>query len=177
LTRGPVEARDSVAHMGLARSFEPHPDLASIRFLLGTWRGEGAGGYPTIGSFRYGEEMIFEDVGDRYLLYRQSSWTLDEGAPVHLERGFLRPGMDPRSVELTLAHPLGLAEVGEGRVNGTSMDISSEKIARTATGDAVSALLRRYRVEGDALTYEIEMAMDQTPMARHLAAELRKVPG
>jgi hypothetical protein len=161
--------------MGLAASFEPHPDLAQLRFLLGTWRGEGAGGYPTIGSFRYGEEMIFEDVGDRYLLYRQSSWSLDEGAPVHFERGFLRPGTDPDIVELTLAHPLGLTEVGEGRVVDTSMDIASGQVTRTTTGDAVTALMRRYRVEGDLLTYEIDMAMDETPMSRHLAADLRKV--
>lgn len=160
--------------MGLASSFVPHPDLASLRFLLGTWRGEGAGGYPTIGSFRYGEEMIFEDVGDRYLLYRQSSWTLDESAPVHFERGFLRPGMDPMRVELTLAHPLGLAEVGEGQVDGTSMDIASDQVIRTTTGDAVTALRRRYRVQGDVLTYEIDMAMDETPMSLHLAAELQK---
>ena len=121
--------------MGLDASFEPHPDLEDLRFLLGTWRGEGAGGYPTIGSFRYGEEMIFEDVGDR----------------------------------------LGLTELGEGRVSGTSMDISSDRVSRTTTGDAVTALMRRYRVEDGVLTYEIDMAMDETPMSRHLAAALRKV--
>lgn len=162
--------------MGLAASFQPHPDLAPLRFLLGTWRGEGDGGYPTIGSFRYGEEMIFEEVGEPYLLYRQSSWTLDEGTPVHFERGFLRPGMDTAKVELTLAHPLGLTEVGEGRVDGTSMDIASDAVTRTTTGDAVTALARRYRVVGEVLTYEIDMAMDQTPMTRHLSAELKKVP-
>lgn len=161
--------------MGLAASFEPHADLAPLRFLLGTWRGEGAGGYPTIGSFRYGEEMIFEDVGEPYLLYRQSSWTLDEGAPVHFERGFLRPGIDPDIVELTLAHPLGLTEVGEGRVDGTSLHIASDAVTRTTTGDAVTSLARRYRVQDDVLSYEIDMAMDETPMTRHLAAQLTKV--
>jgi hypothetical protein len=161
--------------MGLSASFERHPDLAPLRFLLGIWRGEGAGGYRTIGSFRYGEEIIFEDAGDRYLLYRQSSWTLDEGAPVHFERGFLRPGADPDDVELTLAHPLGLAEVGEGRVDGTSLDITSNQVTRTSTGDAVTALMRRYRVHDDVLTYEIDMAMDETPMSRHLIAELQRV--
>ena len=160
--------------MGLNASFEPHPDLEPLRFLLGSWRGEGAGGYPTIGSFRYGEEMHFEDVGERYLLYRQSSWTLDGGEPVHFERGFLRPGMDVGSVELTLAHPLGLTEVGEGRVDATSLSIASDQVTRTSTGDAVTALRRRYEVRGDVLTYEIDMAMDETAMTRHLAAELRR---
>ena len=114
-------------------------------------------------------------MGDRYLLYRQSSWTLDGGEPVHFERGFLRPGMDAASVELTLAHPLGLTEVGEGRVDATSLSIASDRVTRTSTGDAVTALRRRYEVRGDVLTYEIDMAMDETAMTRHLAAELRKV--
>ena len=160
--------------MGLNASFEPHPDLEPLRFLLGTWRGEGAGGYPTIDPFTYGEEMRFEDVGDRYLLYGQSSWTLDGGDPVHFERGFLRPGTDAGSVELTLAHPLGLAEVGEGRVDATTMSIESDRVTRTGTGDAVTALRRRYVVRGDVLTYEIDMAMDETAMTRHLTAELRR---
>ncbi len=161
--------------MGLATPFEPNPDIEFLRFLLGTWRGEGAGQYPTIESFRYGEEMIFEDVGDRFVPYRESSWTLDGGEPIHFERGFLRPGSDIGALELTLAHPIGVAEVGEGRVEGTDMDIASRPLIRTSTGDPVRALARRYRVQGDVLTYEIDMETDETPLTRHLTGELRKV--
>lgn len=161
--------------MGLAEAFEPNPNLEFLRFLLGTWRGEGDGRYPTISSFRYGEEMIFEDVGDVFMLFRQSSWSLPEGAPIHFERGFLRPGAEPGSIELTLAHPLGLAEVGVGRVDGASMDIASAPLMRTPTGDPVKALSRRYRVDGDVLSYQIDMETDGTPLSRHLTGELRRV--
>jgi hypothetical protein len=34
-----------------------HPVLQPVSCLLGTWRGEGEGGYPTIQSFKYGEEI------------------------------------------------------------------------------------------------------------------------
>jgi hypothetical protein len=161
--------------MGLTETFEPNPDLGFLRFLLGTWRGEGDGEFPTIRAFRYGEEILVEDVGDAFLLFRQSSWSLPDGAPIHFERGFLRPGAEPGSVELTLAHPLGLAEVGVGQVEERAIEIASERLLRTPTGDPVRSLRRRYRVEGDVLTYEIDMETDGTALSRHLTGRLQRV--
>jgi hypothetical protein len=37
----------------------PHPLVAPLSFLLGKWRGEGEGTFPTIAPFRYGEEILF----------------------------------------------------------------------------------------------------------------------
>ena len=47
-------------------------------------------------------------------------------------------------------------------------------IGRSATGSDVHGLERRYRVNGDALTYELDMATGATPMTLHLAASLRR---
>lgn len=154
-----------------------HPDIASLAFLLGTWRGEGLGEYPTIDPFRYGEELSFEHVGDAYLAYSERSWLLEDGSPLHLERGFFRPGADG-AIELTLAHPLGLTEVSEGPLDGTSFTLTSisDGIGRTTTGMAVTDLERRYRVDGRTLVYEIDMATEGTAMTRHLAAVLRREP-
>ena len=33
--------------------------MESMQPLLGTWRGEGKGSFPTIASFEYGEELVF----------------------------------------------------------------------------------------------------------------------
>jgi THAP4-like, heme-binding beta-barrel domain len=152
---------------------QPHPDVEPLAFLLGTWRGGGVGGYPTMEPFRYGEEMTFEHVGDPFLLYAQRSWA-DDGAPLHLERGFLRPGGSGR-VELTLAHPLGLTEVAEGELEGTDLRLASRSVGRTATGSPVAAVRRRYRARGDELTYELDLELDAVPMTRHLQATLRRV--
>lgn len=154
-----------------------HPELEPLGFLLGTWRGEGLGEYPTIDTFRYGEELSFDHVGDTYLAYTQRSWLLADGSPLHLERGFLRPGAGD-ALELTLAHPLGLTEVGEGRLDGTAFELATVAggVGRTTTGMAVTGLVRRYRVDGPTLVYEIDMATEAIPMTRHLAAVLRRHP-
>ena len=153
---------------------EPHPDLSSLIFLLGTWEGGGDGEYPTVDPFGYGERIRFEHVGDPFLLYSLSSWSAGDGSPLHFESGFLRPGASEGDVELTLAHPLGLTEVSQGRVDGTSLDLRSATISRTTSGSAVTGLIRRYRVDGEEMSYEIDMSMDATPMSRHLTGKLRR---
>lgn len=155
----------------------PFPsELLPLSFLIGTWRGGGRGDFPTIDGFDYGEDMVFEHVGDPFLLYTQRSWLASDGTPLHFERGFLRPGAGEGEVELALAHPLGLTEISEGWVEGATLELATRQVGRTSTGMAVRALARRYRVEGDVLRYELHMATDETPMTRHLTAELRRAP-
>jgi len=154
---------------------ELHDDVASLAFLLGTWSGEGTGSYPTIEPFTYRETLRFDHVGEPYLLYVQESWS-PEGEPVHFERGFLRPGAGPEDVELVLAHPIGVTEIAYGRLDDGDLHMSAGDgtIGRSATGSDVRGLERRYRVDGDALTYELDMATGETPMTLHLAASLRR---
>jgi len=156
-----------------------HPDLAALSFLLGTWRGSGRGEYPTIDPFPYDEEIVVEHVGEPYLLYRQSSWSPDDGEALHLERGFLRRGSAPGEVELCLAHPIGLTEIAHGVVDGPTVELSTDRegvVGRTRTGLEVTALSRTYRADRDRLTYELFMATESTANALHLRAELRRLP-
>jgi hypothetical protein len=152
-----------------------HPDVVPLAFLLGTWRGEGSGQYPTIEPFGYGEELVFEHDGEGFLLYGERSWRLDDGSPVHFERGFLRPG-GVGAVELVLAHPIGVTEVAHGRVEGTTVELATADgdVGRTRTGLDVTGLIRRYRVDGEVLAYRLDMATERTQMALHLEAELRR---
>jgi hypothetical protein len=166
-----IGVRGTVAIMATAL----HEDVASLAFLLGTWRGEGTGGYPTIQPFSYREEMVFEHVGDPFLLYRQESWG-PESEPVHFERGFLRPGGAPGSLELCLAHPIGVTEIAHGALDGAAFELAAteDEIVRAETGLDVRGVRRRYRVAGDELTYRLDMATGDTPMTLHLQATLRR---
>jgi hypothetical protein len=151
-----------------------HADVAPLGFLLGTWEGRGEGEYPTIDPFPYEERIEIGHVGDAYLTVVETSWAAD-GAAVHLERGFIRPGLDGE-VELVLAHPIGVVEVAHGSADGDAITFRTEpgSVGRTRTGLDVVGLARRYRVVGDELTYEVDMATERTDMTIHLRGVLRR---
>lgn len=151
-----------------------HPDVEPLAFLLGSWRGEGEGEWPRGEPFRYGEEMAFEHVGDPFLIYTQRSWLLDDEAPLHFERGFLRPAGDGR-VELVLAHPLGVAEVAEGTIVDRVIEVASTAVIVTTTGSPVTDLRRRIEVREEGLTYELRMAMRDIALTSHVRARLARV--
>jgi hypothetical protein len=150
---------------------EIRPEIAALSFLLGTWRGEGEGVWPPGEPFTYGEEMTFEDVGDTFVVYSQRSWGLEDDAPIHFERGFIRPAGDGH-VEVVLAHPLGIAEVAEGSLERSTIDVRSTAVVLTRTGSPVTELRRRIKVRDDVLTYELSMATREVPLMSHVRARL-----
>jgi hypothetical protein len=151
-----------------------HPDLHRLAGLLGTWRGEGAGEYPTITPFRYGEEVRFWHAGKPFLAYSQRTWSLDDGRPLHAESGYWRPRPDG-GVEVVLAHPTGIVELQAGRVEGGRFELASTLVAGTASAKQVTALARRFELDGDRLAYTLAMAAVGQPLRHHLAAELHRV--
>jgi hypothetical protein len=112
----------------MAMPSQLHADLAELAFLLGDWSGTGEGIWPPGERFDYAEDVTFEFVGDPFLLYAQRSWSLDDGSPIHFERGFLRPA-GPGIVELLLAHPIGITEVAVGTVDGGLIELSSSAVS------------------------------------------------
>ena len=62
-----------------------------LRVLHGTWRGRGAGDYPTIDAFKYEETLRFE-FDSRYPMihYEQRTFLMPSGEASHWESGFIR---------------------------------------------------------------------------------------
>ncbi|KAL0407154.1 UNVERIFIED_CONTAM: UPF0678 fatty acid-binding protein-like protein [Sesamum latifolium] len=77
-----------------------HSAVQPLSYLLGTWRGQGEGSFPTISPFKYSESF--------------SSLTLPtSGEPMHSESGFWRPKLDG-TIEVVIAQSTALVEVQKG---------------------------------------------------------------
>ncbi len=78
---GPLRSADPV-------TVAPHPDVAALAFLVGTWTAEGRGQYPTIAPFDDGEEVRAWQAGTAFLASVQRTWARDDGRSLHAESGY-----------------------------------------------------------------------------------------
>ena len=156
---------------------KPHPSLAPLLFLLGRWEGAGVGGYPTIESFQFGQEISFSHNGKPFLIYTSRTWRLDEdgtiGAPLATETGYWRPQPDNK-LEVLLAHPTGFVEIWVGTADGAKIELSTDLVARTDTAKAYTGGHRLYGLVDGDLLWAYDMAAVDQPLQPHLSATLRR---
>jgi len=145
--------------------------------MLGTWAGQGAGKYPTIQPFEYFEEVVFSHVGKPFLAYAQKTKAVADGKPLHAETGYLRVPQ-PGHVELVLAHPSGITEIEVGTYSvigdRIAIELSTTAIGLAPTAKEVTALGRSFRIDGDELSYSVQMGAVGQPLQDHLAAVLHR---
>ena len=145
-----------------------------LLFLVGTWVGEGHGEYPTVESFDYGEEIVFEHPGRPVIAMRQRAWILADNRPSHTETGFLRATSDGH-VEVLIAQGNGVVQVQEGTVAGSTLQVRSTTVGRSSTAKEVVEVQRSFEVDGDEMRYEMAMAAVGVPLTHHLRAVLHRV--
>lgn len=165
----------------LRRGPDLHESLLPFLPLVGTWRGVGKGGYPTIGDFDYGQQVTFSHDGRPFLCYESRAWILNEDGSVRRpgarEVGWWRPG-DGDTFEVLLAHPTGIAEIYVGTAKTTTQwELSTDVVARTSTAKDVVGNHRLYGIVDRALLYAVDMAAVGQPLQPHLSARLERIAG
>ncbi|PKI54679.1 UPF0678 fatty acid-binding protein-like protein At1g79260 isoform X1 [Punica granatum] len=155
-----------------------HPALAPVSYLLGTWRGQGQGCYPTISSFSYTEELNFSHSNPRkpVIAYTQRTWRSPGGPaaePMHAESGFWRLKPDG-SVEVVIAQSTGVVEVLKGThdAEGKVINLHSELVGNASKVKEISI---EFRLVDGELSYELQMATTSTNLQPHLKAVLERV--
>lgn len=154
-----------------------HADVMPLAFLLGHWRGNGHGDYPTIEKFSFAQELAFTHDGRPFLHYLSRTWLLDDAGesvrPLAVETGFFRPQPDG-GLEVLLSHPTGVVEIYYGRVEGAKVELRTDAVARTASAKEYTAGHRLYGlVEGD-LFWTFDMAAVGQPVQSHIWARLQR---
>lgn len=154
-----------------------HPHCGPIAWLLGTWRGNGHGDYPTIDKFSYGQELIFTHDGRPFFHYMARSWiTDDEGNKVReaaIETGFLRCP-EQGKIELLLTHANGISELWHGEAADGKMELTTDAVMRSETAKEVVAGKRLYGNVNSELMYAYDMAAVGQPLQPHLWARLQR---
>jgi hypothetical protein len=157
---------------------ELHPNLEGIGWLVGSWRGHGVVGYPTIEDHRFEQEITFSHDGRPFLAYESKAWLLDEDdnrvKASGRESGFWR-AIGERQLEVVLAHPTGIVEVYVGESTFTKIELATDVVARTSTAKDVTALKRLYGKVEDDLAYAIDMAAVGQSLQAHVSARLHRV--
>jgi len=160
------------------QTYEPHPAIEPLSFLLGRWEGAGVLGYPTIESSNYGEEITFSHTGKPFLIYSSRTWLIAPDGTIgrlsHMEVGFWRPQPDS-GLEVLITHPTGISEIYIGTITGTKIEMATDVVVRTATAKEVTAGKRLYGLIGADLGYAYDMAAEGQPLQPHLSAQLKRV--
>jgi hypothetical protein len=153
-------------------------ELVPLAWLLGRWEGAGVGGYPSIESFQFGQEVTFTHVGKPFLAYSSRTWLLDEDGnqvrPLASETGFWRPQPDG-ALEVMLAHPTGYAEIWLGTAQGAKVELATDVVARTASAKEYTAGRRLYGLVEGELLWAMDMAAVGEPLQAHVSGRLKRV--
>ena len=159
----------------------PHPALAPLGALVGTWVGQGEGHFPTIEPFAWRERMEVAASPKPVLAFRQRTTTPDGSAPMHAEDGWVRvlPDGPEDACELVVAQPTGLVEAHAGTWvrdgDALVLDWTSGTVAGTPSAVTVLGTRRRWVLREDLLVVDLWMATEAVvDLTHHLTAHLRR---
>jgi hypothetical protein len=151
--------------------------LGPLALIVGRWSGSGEGEYPTIAPFRFHEEVLLADGGEKpFLGYLQRTTSPDDGRALHTETGFIR--WADGAPELVLSSPTGVTEVHQGVLTlvdgGLDLEFHAVTVGLTSTAKRVDSVSRFLHLRGGVIKYELHMAAVGEPHQLHLTGELHR---
>ncbi|MFC6152922.1 FABP family protein [Nocardioides yefusunii] len=154
-----------------------HPNCGPIAWLLGTWRGNGHGDYPTIEKFQFKQELIFTHDGRPFFHYMSHSWITDENGevlrPGAIETGFVRCP-EQGKIEFLMTHNTGVSEIWHGEAADGKVELTTDAVMRTESAKEVTAGKRLYGNVNGELMYAYDMAAEGQGLQPHLWARLQR---
>lgn len=181
------------------------PEVYPLAWLLGRWRGPGFVAYPDIPQKAVLVEAEFGHDGGPYLTYHATTYLLDspleslEGeidwsalqagqawsaesgywrvAPTGQTSGGAAEGNSPpvSALEVLLAEPSGHVSVYLGQVQGPRVELSTDLIARTATGAEIGAASRMYGLVGGELMWATDLAAFGHELQSYSSGRLQRI--
>lgn len=150
-----------------------------LHFLLGEWKGEGNGGFPTITSFEYSEILTFKWDGTNDLIhYEQRTWLKPNHTPSHWESGFIKPVEEENNIfEILNSQDSGRVEVLKGELVIESESYTLHFKMKILNNDPrVLNSERIFTIKDGQLSYIKKMATHNVPQhQQHLKAVLNKI--
>lgn len=149
---------------------EPHPNLAPLEFLLGTWVGEGDGLWA--GGFPFDDSFAFSSDGRPLVEFREDTKS-GGGKPSHSECGYLL-ARDGGVVHMTVAEPSGITETLSGLADANNVTLESVEIGHSPGTDNVTRTARRLYLDGDQLVVEVDIALNFEELVPHTRSLLHR---
>jgi len=151
-----------------------HSDIPdALRWLGGLWRGTGVMAAPD-GDREVEIELDYVPGPGGSLEYHGSATAA--GVPVSAENGWWRV-TDDGSLEVLLTSSAGVCAIYLGAVTAGRVDIGTDVVVRTETGEPVSAGQRIYGVVDAQLLFAVDEAVGDAPLRSRLSGQLERVPG
>lgn len=160
-----------------------------LTWLLGNWKGEGQGNFPTLSPFTFRDQMTFKTLPESFSLeplvhFEEIAWIYVDGTEKfkHWETGFFRPINDSK-IELQVTHNTGRIEVLQGEFELIDIKKRSFKLVfqtsflRNAEGLVVATSSQKVLdYNGENLSYIHAMATVEVPeKTNHLKVELQRI--
>ncbi|MDA2963207.1 MAG: FABP family protein [Actinomycetota bacterium] len=154
-----------------------HPDLNPLAWMIGTWRGKGHGDYPTIDSFDFAQEVVFNHDGRPFLTFYSRSWLLDK------EGEILRPGASETGfwrikannvLEVVISHSSGISEGWVGTFDGPKIQLVLDRGYSAPSAKIVTAGVRLYGLVASELFYAYDMATQGQELQAHIWSSLER---